>query len=43
MIMHTGSHPNEKCLETPKNDNEASLLMLLELPAGEKVTGRNIQ
>ncbi len=35
--MHTGSHPNEKCLETPKNDNEASLLMLLELPAGEKV------
>ena len=35
--MHTGSHPNEKCLETPKNDNESSLLMLLELPAGEKV------
>lgn len=35
--MHTGSHPNEKCLETPTNANEASLLMLLELPAGEKV------
>lgn len=35
--MHSGSHPNEKPVETPHSENEASSLMLLELPAGEKV------
>ncbi len=35
--MHSGPHPNEKPVETPHSENEASSPMLLELPAGEKV------